>query len=260
MRFGMLGLQAGIIPVLRSERRINILGGYYTTGAAPTLTNGSAAAPRSRFQQLSSISTAPTGCFQTTQPVSGTVTANAGSGTFNVNLSQLDGTNLGAPSAYGTSRRGERSRRKRLRHQYSSGQRDLLPSNPASQHRDHANNSGYGDFLADHTASFRHHHGKSGRDLERRAIRHLDRHSNAGHQIDTAWYTVGLLQFRRFRGQFQFYGRNDPGQHSGPLSDGSRADLDQRLRRARANRFPTAISISIASRAVFRRPSPSREP
>ena len=81
---------------------VNILGGYYTTGAAPTLTNGSAARARIDSNSYLYIDCA-TGCFQTTQPVSGTVTANAGTGTFNVNLSQLDGTNLGAPSAYGTS-------------------------------------------------------------------------------------------------------------------------------------------------------------
>jgi hypothetical protein len=47
--------------------------------------------------------------FQATQPVSGTVTANAGTGTFNiqsnasVNLTQLNSVALGSPSAYGTS-------------------------------------------------------------------------------------------------------------------------------------------------------------
>jgi hypothetical protein len=55
-------------------------------------------------------SIAVTGTFyQTTQPVSGTITANAGTGTFNiqsnasVNLTQLNGSALGAPSNYGTS-------------------------------------------------------------------------------------------------------------------------------------------------------------
>lgn len=52
-------------------------------------------------------SQAVTGAFwQTTQPVSGTVTANAGTGTMNENLAQVNGTAIGSPTAAGTSATG----------------------------------------------------------------------------------------------------------------------------------------------------------
>lgn len=41
--------------------------------------------------------------FQATQPVSGTITANQGGAPWSYNATQLNGVNLGSPSAYGTS-------------------------------------------------------------------------------------------------------------------------------------------------------------